>query len=225
MADPKPKRSKRDLWFKFGRFITGITIACFFLPFFGVSCEGMDVITVSGTDMVGGCKPGGLLVDAQEEKAKERAGGGEMSDGDIKITNVDREPLAIVALLLALVVAGLSWVRERRAMIAALALSVACIGALAGLWLKVGGDMDKTIDTQLDKKGAGSQIMKDTKVEAGSRFGLWLSIGGLLGVAVLTGLALKEKEEYGLASARALPAPPPSVPPPGPPPGGGYPPG
>lgn len=223
MAEPKPKRSKRDLWFKFGRFITGITIACFFLPFFGVSCEGMDVITVSGTDMVGGCKPGGLIVDAQEQKQKERESGGEMSDGDIKIDNVDREPLAIVALVLALIVAGLSWVRDRRAMIAALALSLACIGALTGLFIKVGGDMDKAIGSELDKKGAGSQIMKDTKVEAGSRFGLWLTVGGLLGVAVLTGLALKEKEDHGLATARAVQVPPPG-PPPEPPPGGGYPP-
>jgi hypothetical protein len=217
MADTKPKSSKRDLWFKFGRFITGITIACFFMPFFGVSCEGMDVITISGADMVGGCKPGGLIVDAQEEKQKERDSGG-MSDGDIKIDNVEREPLAIVALALALVVAGLSWVRSRGAMLGALALSIACIGALAGLYIKVGGDMDKAISAELDKKNVGSTMMKDTKVDAGARFGLWLTIGGLLGVAVLTGLALKEKEQPRLATATAMP--PPSAPPPG----GGYPP-
>ncbi|HEY5950865.1 MAG TPA: hypothetical protein VIV40_35475 [Kofleriaceae bacterium] len=212
MADAKPKSSKRDLWFKFGRFITGVTIACFFLPFFGVSCEGMDVINFSGADMVGGCKPGGLIADAEEQKGKERAGGGAMSDGDIKIDNVNREPLAIVALGLALVVAGLSWVRSRGAMIGALALSVACIGALAGLYVKVGGDMDKAISAELGKKNMGSTMMKDTKVESGSRFGLWLTVGGLLSVAVLTGLALKEKEG-ALPVAQALPPP------------GGYPPG
>lgn len=217
MADPKPKKSKRDLWFKFGRFITGITIACFFLPFFGVSCEGMDVITVSGTDMVGGCKPGGLIADAQDEKQSHRDVG-ERSDGDIKIDNVEREPLAIIALALALVVAGLSWVRSKGAMIGALALSLACIGALAGLKVKVGGDMDKAISAELDKKNAGSSMMKETKVEAGSRFGLWLTIGGLLGVAVLTGLALKEKANPDFAAARAVQMPPPNAPPPGYPP-------
>jgi hypothetical protein len=219
MADPKPKTSKRDLWFKFGRFLTGITIACFFMPFFGVSCEGMDVITVSGADMVGGCKPGGLIVDAQEQKQKERDMG-ETSDGDIKIDNVEREPLAIVALALALVVAGLSWVRSRSAMIGALAMSIACIGALAGLYIKVGGDMDKAIHAEIDKKNVGSTMMKDTKIDSGGRFGLWLTIGGLLGTAVLTGLALKEKEplQPEFAGARAVQVPPPDGPPPGYPP-------
>ena len=206
MADPKPKSSKRDLWFKFGRFITGITIACFFMPFFGVSCEGMDVITISGADMVGGCKPGGLIADAQEQKEEKGMGGGGDMEGDIKLSNVEREPLAIVALGLALLVTGLSWVRSRGAMIGALALSLACIGALAGLYMKVGGDLDKAITAELDKKNAGSQMMKETKVEAGSRFGLWLTVGGLLSVAVLTGLALKEKEGSEFA-----PSGPPSV--------------
>ena len=114
--------------------------------------------------------------------------------GDIKITNVDREPLAIVALALALVVAGLSWVRTRGAMLGSLVLSLACIGALAGLYIKVGGDLDKAVDQELQKEMAGSKMMKETKVEAGSRFGLWLTVGGLLGVAALSGLALKEKE-------------------------------
>ena len=206
MAEPKPKRSKREIWFKFGRFITGLTVACFFLPFFGVSCEGMEFVHISGADMVGGCKPGGLAAEAQEEKQRDREAG-EDSPGDIKIENVEREPLAIVALGLALVVAGLSWVRSRTAMIASLALSLACIGALAGLFVKVGGDMDKAIEAELGKKGAGSEMMKDVKVDAGSRFGLWLTVAGLLGVAVLTGLALKEKEGFA-----------PAMPPPGPPP-------
>ena len=195
MADGKPKSSKRELWFKFGRFITGVTIACFFLPFFGVSCEGMDVVHMSGADMVGGCKPGGMLTDEKMMEGEE---------SQVKIDNVPREPLAIAALGLALVVAGLSWVRSRSAMIAAFALSLACIGALAGLYIKVGGDLDKQIEGELSKKGAGSAMMKETKVESGARFGLWLTIGGLLGVAVLSGLALKEKERF---------APPPSLPP------------
>jgi hypothetical protein len=202
MADAKPKSSKRGLWFKFGRFITGVTLACFFLPFFGVSCEGMDVVTVSGADMVGGCKPGGLIADAEEQKGSR--GGGEMS-GDIKLDNVPREPLAIGAFGLALVVFGLSWVRSRGAMLGALALSIACIGTLAGLYLKVGGDLDRDISQELGKKNAGSQMMKDTKVEAGSRFGLWLTVGGLIGVAALTGMALKEKEREPFAPS----APPP----------------
>ena len=201
MAEAKQKKSKREVWFKFGRFLTGITIACFFLPFFGVSCEGMEVVHVSGADMVGGCKPGGLIADAADDK---EMGGGEMS-GDIKLENVEREPLAIVALALALIVAGLAWVRSRGAMMGAMALSLACIGALIALWIKVGGDMTKQVDDQLKKKSGGAdtsefskEVMKDTKIDSGSRFGLWLSIGTLLGTALLVGMSLKEKEHPNL---------------------------
>src|SRR5690606_31532548 len=108
MASSTPKSSKRDLWFKFGRFITGVTIACFFLPFFGVSCDGMEVVHVSGADMVGGCKPGGMLTEPTKEYKGDRRG-----EPVVKVENVDREPLAIAALGLAVVVFGLSWVRSR----------------------------------------------------------------------------------------------------------------
>lgn len=187
-------RSKRGLWFKFGRFITGLTIACFFMPFFGVSCGGMDVITISGTDMVGGCQPGGLIADAKKEK--EARGGAEMTrDGDIQIDKVEREPLAIVALLLALAVFGFSWVRTRGAMVAAFALSIACLGALAGLYVKVGGELKEAVDKELTKqKGEATRMMKEADVDAGSKFGLWITCLDLIGIAAITGLALREPE-------------------------------
>lgn len=205
MGEPKPKKTKREIWFKFGRFITGVTIACFFLPFFGVSCEGVDVITVSGADMVGGCKPGGLIAEAADE-GKGRGMSSEDMQADMKIDNVKREPLAIAAFGLMLVAAGLSWVRSRRATLGALAVSIACVGALVGLYIKVGGEMNKAVDAELSKKKAGSEMMKDTKVETGSRFGLWLVVAGLIGVAALSGRALKEEDT------------PPFAPPPAPPP-------
>jgi hypothetical protein len=189
--------SKRGTWFKFGRFITGLTIACFFLPFFGVSCNGMDVITVSGADMVGGCKPGGLIADAEDQK-KSRGGGmnEDMKNGELKVDKVPREPLAIVALGLALVVFGQTWVRSRGAMTGAAVLSVACIGALIGLYVKVGGKMRDDVAAQTTKKDLGSSMMRDTKttIDAGARFGLWASCLGLIASAALSGLALREPE-------------------------------
>jgi hypothetical protein len=206
--------SKRGVWFKFGRFITGLTIACFFLPFFGVSCDGMDVITISGADMVGGCRPGGLLADAADQK-KSRGGtmdGDDDMKGDIKIDKVPREPLAIVALGLALVVFGLSWVRSRGAMTGAGVLSIACIGALIGLYVKVGGKMKDDVAAQTSKKDLGSRMMADskTKVDAGARFGLWASCLGLMASAALCGLALREPE-----GTENMPRTPPGPPPAG----------
>lgn len=184
-------RSKRGIWFKFGRFITGVTVICFFLPFFGVSCGGMDVITVSGTDMVGGCKPGGLIADA-EEKKKDHPDNG--MSGEIKIEKVEREPLAIVALLLAIVVFGLSWVRTRGALIAACVVSLACLGALVGLYLKVGGELSDAVDKELEKDPTGSKMAKEAEIDAGSRYGLWITCLGLIGIAGISGLAWREPE-------------------------------
>lgn len=195
--------SKRRLWFKFGRFITGLTIACFFLPFFGVSCEGLEVVTVSGADMAGGCKPGGLIAEAEEKKG--RAGGDDQMGG-VTLDEVPREPLAIVALALAVVVFGLSWVRSRGAMLGAAALSVACLGVLIGLYLKVGGQLQRDVDKELGKSSMGSEMMKKTEVDAGARYGLWATCIGLLGAAVLCGLALKEPE----GTEHVPPAPPPA---------------
>lgn len=185
--------SKRRLWFKFGRLISGLTIACFFLPFFGVSCEGLDVVTMSGADMVGGCQPGGMIASAKDTADKND----DMGGLDFKVDKTPREPLAIVALVLALGVFGLSWVRSRKAMTGAAALSVACLGALIGLYLKVGGDLKKDIDDYGRKDNAGSigaQMKKETNVDAGARMGLWLTCFGLIAAGTLSGLALKEPE-------------------------------
>lgn len=192
-------KSKLQLWRRFGRFSSAVILACFFLPFFGVSCGGMDVITVSGTDMVGGCKPGGLISDAEEKKAKHHGADDGMNDismsGDVKVTgNVEREPLAIVALALAIVVFGLSWVRTRGALIAACVVSIMCLGTLVGLYLKVGRELSAEVDKELQKENAGSKMMKDADVDAGSRYGLWITCLSLIGIAAVTGLAWREPE-------------------------------
>lgn len=181
--------SKRTLWTKLGKFISGLVIACFFMPFFGVSCDGMDVVTVSGADMVGGCKPGGLIAAAEE---------GEMQGGslDAKIEKVDREPLAIVALAVVVLAFGATLMKTRTAVIAALALSLAALGALGGLYVKVKGDMGEMVDKELQSKSAG-RMTADAKVDAGGRLGLWGAGLGLLALAALSGLALREKEPDG----------------------------
>lgn len=61
-------------WNKLGRVATGLIVLCFFMPFFGVSCDGMDVITISGADMAGGCKPGGLISESKDRGGSKRGG-------------------------------------------------------------------------------------------------------------------------------------------------------
>ena len=150
---------------------------------------------MSGADMVGGCEPGGLLVEAGKEASK---GDDAMAKSGVKIDKVPREPLAIVALALAVAVFGLSFVRTRKSMTGAVVLSVACLGALIGLWLKVGGDLKKDIDKYKDSGGEagemGAQMAKETELDAGPRMGLYLTCLFLIGGAVVAGRALKEPE-------------------------------
>ncbi len=178
--------AQRSMWSKLGKYVSAIVIACFFLPFFGVSCDGMDVITISGADMVGGCKPGGLIAAAEED--------GNMQGGSIetKVENVAVEPLAIVALALVVILFGLSFVGSKTALRATLAVAVLAIGMLVALYLKIGSDMREAVDkeSQSLKKG---RMTSDVEVEAGGRFGLWLAGIGLLSVIGMSASAMRRK--------------------------------
>ena len=199
--------SKRELWNKAGRFFTGAVVLCFFLPFFGVSCNGMEIVKFSGADMVFGCKPGGMVAEMEAEPGM----------GEMKVENVDHEPLAIVAFGLGLAVFGLAWVRKRPAMIGAGVLSIAAVGALAGLYVEVKGDIDAEMK-EGRKMGLGdpsgdidapavqsASFDRDIDIDAGSRFGFWLTCLGFIGIAALVTLAVREPD---------LPPPPPPPPPP-----------
>ena len=199
-------------WNKAGKWISGIVVLCFFLPFFGISCDNVDVVHFSGVDMVGGCAPGGMLVDMAEEGKSTggRHGGGDMKM-DAKIDKVDREPLAIVALAAALIVFGAAWQKSKGGRALALAFALVSLGAIGGLFVSEKGKLDDMISEQnKGKKDLGKEMMKDTKIEAGARFGLWVTAFGLLTLAGLAGAALKQGED----PADPAPLPPAFAPPP-----------
>ncbi len=202
--------SKRRTWNSIGKYFSALVIAAFFLPFFGVSCDGVDVITVSGADMVGGCRPGGLISDAEDQADSGMGGSRRMRGGgmsDIKIDKVEVEPLAIVAL--ALIVLGFlaAFVKSKQGLMANFGLSIATLGVLVGLWIKVGGELRDAIANE-KMGGLGGEMQKDVKVDAGGRYGLWLSGILLLSIAIMTGRAMREPEN--------MPDGPPGPPPPPP---------
>ncbi len=211
--------SKRVLWNKIGRYFSALVIAAFFLPFFGVSCDGMEVITVSGADMVGGCKPGGMMSDMEKDETRQRKkrmdapdmdGTGESRKGGMSghVDNVEREPLAMVALALAIAGFAVAWLRSRKGMTISFGLAIATIGVLVGLWVKVGGDLREAVDKEnLGKSGGASRMTKDVKINAGGRYGLWLSGILLVSIAVITGRALREPDGPDLNP----PLPPPTA--------------
>lgn len=203
--------SKRSTWNSIGKYFSALVIAAFFLPFFGVSCDGVDVITVSGADMVGGCRPGGLISEAEDQADSEMGGGSRRARGgggmsDIKVDKVEREPLAIVALALIVLGFAAAWVKTRQGLMASFGLSIATLGVLVGLWVKVGGDLREAIANE-KLGGLGGEMKKDVKVDAGGRYGLWLSGLLLVSIAFMTGRAMREQD---------IPDAPPMPPPPGP---------
>jgi hypothetical protein len=201
-----------DRWHKAGRFVTGVVVLCFFLPFFGVSCAGVDIVSISGADLVGGCQPGG-----------DDMGG----DADIEVTKAPVEPLAIISLVLVVGAAGFAWVRTRKALIASLVLSIAAIGSLAGLYIKFGGELKDQVQAQLIEKerakqpegGPAGELDREVskvlrQIDVGGRMGLWAAFLLLAASAGLAGMALKDKTPSVAAAAPAAP-PPPGYPPPG----------
>ena len=178
--------SKLDLWHKAGRIVTAVVVLCFFFPFFGVSCNGHDVVSVSGADMVGGCKPGGMINEVADNM---ESLGGEMP-------GVDIEPFAIGALVLALAAFGLAWSRKRQALLAACITAALGVAAMAGLWVTMNGKLNDETDKVVDAErgGLGRGLQSEANVDAGSRFGFWLTTLGFLGIATLTAMSLREKE-------------------------------
>lgn len=180
--------AKRSMWSKAGKFVSAVVILCFFLPFFGVSCDGMDVITISGADMVGGCKPGGLITAAEED--------GKMQGGKLetKIENVSVEPFAIGALVLVLAMFGLSFVTSRKALQGTLVAAVLAAGLLVALFVKMKGEMMDAVDKE-SASMSKNRMMSDTKISAGGRMGLWLVGFGLLSVIGMTASAMRKQPE------------------------------
>ncbi len=215
MATPIPLTTKT----KVTRFLTPAVVLCFLLPFFGISCDGVELITISGTDMVGGCKPGGMLSEmGDDEDRPGRSRGGSMSG---KVENVKVEPLAIAAFALALIATGLAWVRTRQALLAACIVAFLGVGVMAGLYIKVMGDMKAAAEKGAKPKekppSPDGQINLDLdmeskmkgKVSIDSKFGFWLATLGFIAVGTLTALALKQKQ--GPPAPETVAPPPPAA--------------
>ncbi|GEM_PF-6780283 len=206
MAEPKVKKSP---WAKFGKALHIVVVAAFFLPFFGVSCadkdmpgESMDIITISGTDMAFGCAPGGLASEAKDQSERGGMTGGSL---DMKIDKVPIEPLAIIALLLAVggvLVAFLA--KGRNAIMGSLIASVLCLGAVIGIYFKVGGEIKNDIAAKMKDDIEKSSMMRGSTVDSGGRMGLWISLGCLAGCIALSAMALKDRDS-ALPTARVVP--------------------
>ena len=202
--------SKRRTWKRFGRYLTGVMIACFFLPFFGISCKGMDALRLSGADMVGGCRPGGLLMDETMSRGHEGRGDHGGLDTE-QLDHTPRQPFAFGALAIIVAIFGLAVARKRGTLAATCLLAVIGLGCMAGLFLKVHAELNDAVEAGGPGGSRGAGMARDMMegVESGSRFGFWLVCLELAGVAGITFMAMREPELPDDEPERPPHAPPP----------------
>lgn len=196
MADPKVKKSP---WAKFGKALHIAVVVAFFLPFFGVSCsdkdmpgESIDIVTISTADMTFGCEPGGMISEAKNSEEL----GGEGFGSDMKVDKVPIEPLAILAMLAAVGGVLVSFLlKGRKAIMGSLIATVLCLGAVIGIFVKVGGDLDSTITDKMKVDMEKSSMTRDSKIESGVRMGFWISLACLAACAAVGAISLKSRDE------------------------------
>lgn len=206
-------------WNSLGKYFSIVVVLCFFLPFFGVSCKGMDVIHVSGADMVGGCAPGGLAVEAAKDQGMDDMPKGKHSkDNDLGIDvskGTDRVPLAIVAMACSILLAGAAFMRGKSGLMLAVVFGLAGIGSMIGLYITMSREMTTMVDEQKkgkDDLGASKmarEMEKEMDIDAGARWGFWLTLFGMAGVAGMAAAALKKGVDDPLPPPPQQVAPPP----------------
>jgi hypothetical protein len=225
---PRPRTAARcrsnlpamnKAWRAAGRWVGMAMVLCFFLPFFGISCAGQELVSISGTDLVWGGKPGGLLAEADSmSNGISRSG---LEDDTEKEKDKEKgkkapiQPLAIAALACALIVASLAWVRNKRGAVmgAAIAGGIGFV-AMIGLYVTFGEKLkkdaneglmaeqgpppsasDDPMEAGMEDMGRemGNSLKKELpELDVGARWGFWLVSLMFITLTVFAGFGLKD---------------------------------
>lgn len=122
---------------KFSPALFGLIIFCFFLPFVNLSCSGQTIMSLTGFQLMTGA----------EVEAGDMFGGFDMSEQEkTESENVDPQPMAILAFIMALVGLGLSFIGKKASAITTAVISV--LGFLFLILLKVNMDGDVDLSGQ-----------------------------------------------------------------------------
>jgi hypothetical protein len=120
---------------KFSPGFYGIIILLFFLPFVNLSCSGQTIMSLSGFQLITGAdyQPNSMF--------------GENKEGEVKADEkIDSQPLALFALLAAVIALAISFVKTRTMSLVNIVLSV--LGAIFLILLKINMDGDSKLNGQ-----------------------------------------------------------------------------
>ena len=149
---------------KFSPAFYGVIILLFFLPFVNLSCSGQTIMSLSGFQLITGA----------DYKANSMFGETTTSETTTSETKadekIDSQPLALFALLAAVIALALSFVKMRTMSLVNIVLSA--LGAIFLILLKINMDGDAKLSAQ-------------AVITLDYQFAYWLSIILFIGAAVV----------------------------------------
>jgi len=122
-----------------------IIIFCFFLPFVNITCGGQTVMSLTGIQLITGAeyKPQGIF---DEKEITQEPAGQKKDKLDVE-QNIGFQPMALLALLMAVAALALSFIRKK--IMAVICMIVSILGAVFLLLLKASLDSDTPAEAQV----------------------------------------------------------------------------
>jgi hypothetical protein len=162
----------------------GVILLLFFMPFVNLSCSGQTIMSLTGFQLITGAEYSGQNMFGQDTP-------GSMDNANSKEKReIDSQPLALFALLAAIVGLAVSFIRKK--FIALLNLIISSLGAIFLILLKF------NMDSDVDLSGQGV-------IKLEYQAGYWLTILVFICAAVVFWLIFKEK------NPPAIPTTPPKI--------------
>jgi len=159
---------------KFSPALYVVIIFCFFLPFADLTCSGQTVMTLTGIQLITGAEYEHQGMFNQPGMQDQQSGNQSMNQ------NIEAQPLALFALLAAILGLAISFVRKKAT--ALICLVVSALGCIFLLLLKANLDSDASMS------GEGM-------VQIEYKFGYWFSFLLFILGAVLQWVIFKEKHK------------------------------
>lgn len=165
-----------------------MVIFCFFLPFVNITCGGQKIVSLTGIQLVTGSeiKPQGMF--NQKDSPEDIIG----KNKDMLKTNenVDPQPMALLALIMAAAALGLSFVRKK--IMALISMIASVLGAAFMLLLKANLDSDLPSEAQM-------------VIDAEFQIWYWLALIMFIAGAVLQWLNFRDEGDDTPVSIDGLP--------------------
>jgi len=172
---------------KFAAGAFGVTLLCFLLPFFHISCAGTRLLTVSGLTLVAGGKAQ-MGSDLKKLASLGERAPGAQAKGDEDAPKVDPEALAILAALAVVTGLVLCLVKGKAGATGGIATAICAVVLLFALMLKIDSDVKR--DAKKQSARAGPAAARGQPVPPGLEDAMDRKFGEIIKVEAASGFIL-----------------------------------